>query len=202
LWPELAINHGVKAMTNRPNLRRGFLAATLFFVLSIAAGWLFAQELDPVLRPGLENLLGAAERSTQVDSQYQSVALTAFIFLKNLSVAAILVLIGHVAFAAPTIFTLLVNGALIGLLARLFIEGGLDPLAFAAGIAPHGVVELPALLLAAGFAFALAAKRLRGKTVPGLGSRLGFLLRVIAPLLLMAAVLEVYLTPLVLARFL
>lgn len=188
-------------MTTRLNLGRGFLLATAFFALSIATGWLFSQEVEPFLRPGLENLVGAAEKSVGIDPELRSAALAGFVFLKNLSVAAILVLVGHVAFAVPTLFILAVNGAVIGLLARLFLDAGLPPLAFVAGVAPHGVIELPALLLTAGFAFALAGRRLKGKTVPGLSPRFGFLFRIVTPLLLLAAVLEVYVTPLVISRF-
>jgi stage II sporulation protein M len=184
------------------NLHRGFLAAATLFAFSIAAGWLFSQSLAPVLLPSLENLVETAERAKELNPEVRSLALAIFIFLKNLSVAAILVLIGHVVSALPTIFILSVNGALIGLIARLFIEAGFPPLAFVAGVAPHGIIELPAIFLAAGFALTLAAKRTKGAMIPGLVNRLGFLLRVIAPLLIMAAVLEVYLTPLVIAHFL
>lgn len=180
------------------DLRRGFLAASLVFAASIIAGWIFAYEAEPLLRPSLENLASVADQTAAIGAEFRSLTMAAFVFLKNLSVTAILVLVGHVVLALPAVFILTINGALIGLLARLLTESGLSPLSFIAGIAPHGIIELPALLLAAGFAFAMAARRLKTRSVPGILGRLGFLLRVIAPLLLAAAVIEIYITPLVL----
>ncbi|MBE0467710.1 MAG: stage II sporulation protein M, partial [Candidatus Desulforudis sp.] len=173
-------------------LRSGFLVATVLFLAGIAAGWFFVQSTEPLLRPALENLIETAEKAAGTEGELRQVNLAGFIFLNNLLVAAILVMVGHVAFALPAVFVLAANGALLGLVAR---TAGIPLTAIAAGIAPHGVIELPTLLFAAGFALALAANQIKGREIPGIAQRLGFLFRVIDPLLLLAAVLEVYLTP-------
>lgn len=184
------------------NLRQGFLAATVLFTAAMAGGWLFSQAAAPLLLPALENMAAAVEQAGEINTELGQVTLAVFIFLKNLSVAAVVVLFGYVLFALPTVFVLLVNGALLGLLARLFItEAGHSPMAFVAGIAPHGVIELPAILLAAGFALALAARRFQNRSIPGLGQRFGFLFRVIAPLLFLAAIIEAFVTPVIMAPF-
>ncbi|MEW6458974.1 MAG: stage II sporulation protein M [Bacillota bacterium] len=185
----------------RLHLGTGFLAAVIIFTAGTVAGWAFSQAIAPLLVPSLENLIATAEKTMGLNPEIGHLALSAFIFLKNLSVTAILVFVGHVACALPAMFILVVNGLLVGLLARYFVEAGLPPAAFVAGIAPHGVIELPALFLAAGLALAIAAQRLKGGVTPGFGRRLDFLLRVVTPLLAAAAVVEVYITPLVINRF-
>lgn len=185
----------------RLHLGTGFLVAVMIFAAGAVAGWVFSQAIAPLLLPSLENLVGSAEKTMGLNPEIRHLALTTFIFLKNLSVAAILVFVGYVVLALPTVFILVVNGTLVGLLARLFIEAGMSPTTFVAGIAPHGIIELPALFLAAGFALALTAQRLKGRGIPGPVRRLGFLLRAITPLLAVAAVVEVYITPLVITRF-
>ncbi len=184
------------------NLRSGFWIATGIFVFFIALGWFFPQAAKPLLQPGWESLAGTIEQTEQLDVQFQSIGLAVFIFLKNLSVAAIIVLIGHFLLATPTVFILAVNGGLVGLLARIFIESGLAPIAFLAGVAPHGIIELPTIWLAAGLALSAAHRRLQGKSIPGFIERAQFLILIIAPLLLVAAFIEVFITPLILTPFL
>lgn len=191
----------VRNKVTRFHLGAGFLAALLVFTAGTAAGWVYPQVFAPLLWPSLENLLAAAEKTMDLNPQAEYLALSAFIFLKNLSVAALLVVFGHVVFALPAVFILAVNGVLVGFLARHLVEAGLPPAAFVAGIAPHGVIELPAIFLAAGLALAIAALRLKKRATPGVIERLGFLLRVVTPLLVAAAIVEVYITPQVISRF-
>ena len=81
---------------------------------------------------------------------------------------------------------------------------------FLAGILPHGVFELPALAIAAALGFTLcltlAKKILRAPGTPLMkdlaSDVLRTLLLILFPLVLVAALMEAYVTPLVMGMFL
>jgi len=111
---------------------------------------------------------------------------------------------GGVALGVPTGVDMLLNGALIG-----GLYGVIDSTAFLALVAPHGIIELPAIFIAGGLGFHLAAVALGvvtgGATSAALGDALRLAYRVLlglAVLLVVAALIEAFLTPLIAAAVL
>ncbi|ESP87941.1 stage II sporulation protein M [Candidatus Halobonum tyrrellensis] len=104
---------------------------------------------------------------------------------------------GGLAFGLPAAASLGFNGALVGALAGVF-----DLAAFLALVAPHGVVELPALALAGALGFHLGVvgwRGVRGRTdapaVAGEIRRAAYVLVGLALLLVVASFVESFLTP-------
>ncbi|MBU4533149.1 MAG: stage II sporulation protein M [Eubacteriales bacterium] len=188
-------------MTSRALINGSIVAAALFTASAIV-GWAYTDRLVQFLMPSMEQLQRMAELTRGFEPGVRQPMLAAMIFLKNLSVTAFLVFFGYVVFALPAFFILVVNGALIGVVARVFTADGFPPLAFVAGLVPHGVFELPAIFLAAGFSFAAMVSLFRIGSMPSLRDRFRFTLRTIVPLLLIAALVEAYLTPLAIMPFL
>jgi Uncharacterized membrane protein len=93
------------------------------------------------------------------------------------------------------------NGTVVGLLYGKFIAEGGNSLVFLMGILPHGVIEIPAILIAASQGFRLGKEII--SPPPGksrseslrVNIRKGLkLFALIIPLLLIAALIEVYLS--------
>jgi len=121
------------------------------------------------------------------------------IFLKNLLASAMAMLLGLGLGLIP-LLVVTSNGFLLGIVAYSAVQQS-GPLFLAAGILPHGIIELPAVLvsIAIGFrlgyllAFTLAREKadLSGETKIAVR----FLWRYIAPLLFLAAIIETFITP-------
>ncbi len=123
-----------------------------------------------------------------------------FIFLKNVS-ALLISFVFSPILCLPPIIALIVNGGLISFISVLVVqEESLGVLL--AGLLPHGIFELPALIMgeAAALSFgaltivALVSKK-KDLLLPGLKQNLRYLL-VACALLLPAAIIETYVTPL------
>lgn len=111
---------------------------------------------------------------------------------------------GGLALGVPTGVDMLLNGGLIGAL-----YGVTDSTAFLALVAPHGVIELPAIFVAGGLGFHIAAVALGvltgGATVTTLVDTLRLAYRVLlglAVVLIIAALIEAFLTPAIAAAVL
>lgn len=129
---------------------------------------------------------------------------------RNTMAAAIFILMGLFSLGLGTLAALSVNGALIGgLMAFSQVKGQVIWKLFVIGILPHGILEIPAIALAGGTGLTLAQVLIRR----GMGNReesvkdslkaagLCYLL-VIAPALLLAAIIESAITPLLINKFL
>ena len=125
--------------------------------------------------------------------------LAAAIFLNN-AIKALLVIAGGVAFGVFPVIFILANGAALGIvLAASMRSRGLLPAMVA--ILPHGIFELPAILLASSMGLLLggcAIKKLFRRADVSLRSELAiamrFFARIVLPLLVIAAVVEAFLT--------
>lgn len=122
------------------------------------------------------------------------------IFLNN-ALTAFLALILGLALAIPPLMIVFSNGVLLGLLA-FFIQDAASWKLFLAGILPHGIIELPLIILVVSIGFKLGWLVLKkifkkdNEIVKEINLALIFFLRIILPLLLLAALLEVFITPL------
>ncbi len=125
------------------------------------------------------------------------------IFITNASTLLISFILGPIICLWP-ILVLTVNGWLIAFVSAIVVQE--KSLGFVlAGLLPHGILELPALILgeAAALSFgsvailALFKKERRELLLPNLKTNLRYLLIALA-LLLPAAIIETYVTPLLL----
>jgi stage II sporulation protein M len=127
-----------------------------------------------------------------------------FIFFKNVSALLISFLFSPILVLTP-ILALVVNGWLIALVSTTVVEQESLGLLLA-GLLPHGVFELPALIIgeAAALSFgvmvvmSLFSAEKRKELVPNLKRNVRYLLRAFA-LLLPAAIIETYVTPIFLS---
>lgn len=126
----------------------------------------------------------------------------------NLRAAAISVLYGFIPFIYLTALAVGMNALIIGVLAAYYVNSGTSLLIYFAGILPHGVFELSALLIAFALGLLLCRrttqyvrKNTKGMMKPLLYNIARSFVMHVLPLLVMAAVAETYITPAVLALF-
>lgn len=132
------------------------------------------------------------------------------IFSNNLRACAFTMVYGLLPFLQLPALALGVNALLLGVLAAWYVSEGFSILAYLAALLPHGILELPALILAFSMGLYVCGhltRRCRGDENAlrlwdclVLISRL--LLLVLIPLLAAAAAVEAYVTPAVASLFL
>jgi uncharacterized membrane protein SpoIIM required for sporulation len=122
------------------------------------------------------------------------------ILRNNLLVGALILLLAPMTLGAFGGIATLLNGFVVGYVGGVFFDFSRLGF-FACGIVPHGVFELPALVLAAAFALRVGASMVRPSTegwLEGMGLALSDYARgalVFVPLFALAALIEAYVTP-------
>ena len=99
--------------------------------------------------------------------------------------------------------------SLLGMMAVIYLANDLSLAAYLAGILPHGIFELPALVLSISCGVCLCRNMCRLVTgsdrripmVELLSDLLRVMLLVVLPLTVLAAVMECYVTPVVMGLF-
>ena len=132
------------------------------------------------------------------------------LLLNDWSVMLFCILYGFLPFLFLPVLVAVTNAFIIGALAAIYHLNGISFLIFFSGILPHGIFEIPALLLAVTLGFLLCRNTVRillhrERAVPMvdlLANILRVLLFLIFPLLLCAAAVEAYITPAVMSLFL
>lgn len=117
---------------------------------------------------------------------------------------------GAIPFLFLPMISLLSNGALLGLLAGYYRSAGLSMAAYLAGILPHGVFELSALVLSIAcgtclcrnLCYMVLGSPRRVPLVELFSNLLRVLLLLVLPLTTAAALIECYITPAVMGLFL
>jgi len=170
------------------------LAAVLFAV-SVGLG-VVAVARDPAVGAEVMTLF-----RDQVASQLLSDSppvLAGKIFINNLSTCALLFL-GGASLGVVTVLILTVNGLLIGAVMEL-VRQQQGLLFIAAALVPHGIFEIPSFLIAGGLGLLLGQELIaewhgRGDAAAGALSLARLFLRVVVPLLAVAAIVEAFITP-------
>lgn len=183
-------------------VKRAAIAFPLLAVLVFAACMIL-----PDLRERLVNLV--LNTMDGLDVVKEDGTLSALGLLSNnVRACALTMVYGLIPFLHLPAMALGVNAMLLGVLAAWYVTEGISMAGYLAAVVPHGVFELPALVLA--FAMGLyvcgqLTRRCR-KDVSALHvwdclvliSRM--LLLVLIPLLIAASVVEAYITPVILSR--
>ena len=131
------------------------------------------------------------------------------LFGNNVRATVFSIAYGFIPFIYLPALSIGVNSLLLGLFAGVYVNNGISLLAYFAGIVPHGIFELPALILALGSGIYLCRKvtdYVRHNEKGVMGPLMKDLLRLfvmhIIPLLVAAAMMEAYVTPQLLKLFL
>jgi len=137
---------------------------------------------------------------------------TAFqIWLHNLRVVALATLAGIISFGVLGLLVIMLPLAMLGFFAQTATTIGLNQWSFLAAFTlPHGLLEFPAMILTAAMIFRLGAtmvtpakeKSLSAAWLIALADWAKVFLTIIAPLFLLAAFIEVFITPQTIAFFL
>lgn len=176
--------------------KRWIFVAVCLFGIGMAIGLARPVAIADLLAEDLEALrelaamLGPFQVSTAI-----------FIFLKNVSVLLLSFIFSPILCLLP-ILALILNGGLLSFVSVAVVQQESVGLLLAA-LLPHGIIELPALIIgeAAALSFgalaitALVSKERRNRLLPGLKQNLRYL-AIACILLLPAAIIETYITPL------
>ncbi|MDN5310951.1 MAG: stage sporulation protein [Methanolobus sp.] len=178
-------------------LKPYIVLSTLVFALSIAAGYI-AYGLYPELAmqsaSGLEELVQMLEGLSPLE-------IMLLIFINNTIAMFIAVLFGIVLGIVPFL-VLVFNGFIIGTIVRmLLIDNGLAFIV--AGLVPHGIIEIPLLLLSTSIGMRIGFEVLRA--IAGKPSDIKqeflkgmkFFFYWMVPLIFLAALIETFITPVI-----
>ena len=125
-----------------------------------------------------------------------------FILARNSLVSFMVLVVGIFTYSIWPVLVLIFNGALSGFFVKmqslLFNRFSFEIWIF--GLLPHGVLELGALFLAAGASFYF--RRLRKTGLFNWAGVMRTYLVIVLPLLVVAALIETFITPLLIYRFL
>jgi len=147
--------------------------------------------------------ISAFEEFADILAPLPQLALFIIIYIRNLSVVLISFAFSPFFCLVP-VLTLFSNGLFIGIVSILVLRE--ESIGFLlAGLLPHGILELPALIMAEAVALsfgtsvfqALISKEKRGLVLPNLRKNFKYLV-IAAGLLFIAAIIEAFLTPLLL----
>ncbi|MCX8206492.1 MAG: stage II sporulation protein M [Methanothrix sp.] len=175
---------------------RGYIAiAVILFFMAAASGFMAAEQ-NPALAEEWMKELEMLKWITDLPP----LMIMILIFAKNLLACAMAVLLGVGAGIVPMLVAIS-NGVLVGMVSYQVLqkEGVLYLLA---GILPHGIVELPAVLMSIaiglrlGHIFIMTMIDGDGDLGEEARTAISFLMYRVAPLLFVAAVIETFITPL------
>jgi stage II sporulation protein M len=168
-----------------------FIICIFLFVFSLVIGYSMG---DNISQEQLEELLGGFPDPNEMDV----FGLLSFIIINNVSKSLVFMLAGFI-FGIPSLFFTVLNGFFIGWIVLTF---GRDYGFFfvTVGLLPHGIIEIPAILLSMAMGMGLGyslINRLRGRggLIRDFRSALGFYMRTLVPMLFLSAVIEVTITP-------
>lgn len=178
------------------SLRFFILFAFLFFSFSIFYGYLTAQTSPQET----ERIIQGFKEIYQPILQVHPLVQFLLVFLNN-ALTVILTIILAVVFGIFPILVLFSNGLLLGIFAFLWQQPWL---VFFKGILPHGLIEIPLLIVSSAIGLKIGqiafkkVFRKQGQVKPELLQALKFFLKILLPLLALAAFIETFITPLLL----
>ncbi len=191
------------------------LAVILVAGVSLWMGydWVMVNVTEVIEKATPENLEKIAARARELPdlSNLQGSITAPFLFLNNTRAVTLIFFAGLFSFSVLGILLYMVNVGLIGGVFALLQLLGIQPWPiFLAGVAPHGVFEIPALMIGSAAMLYMGVSIVTPQTGKSMGEVILELLAdwtkifigLVIPLLAVAAVIEAYITPSLLANVL
>ncbi len=189
------------------SLKSFIIFAFLFFLTSVLAGYFTAQAYPAETIKKIEEFKEAFKPILEATPFFQFI----LIFLNNSFSLFLTIILGIVAGIFP-IIVLFSNGTMLGIFAFFWTEE-MTFISFLAGIMPHGFIEITLLIVGSAIGLRigyLVIKKILAKFIHGerssqiensqplkplLVNYLWFFVKIALPLLLLAAAIEVFITP-------
>lgn len=185
-----------------------FLATLLIAAVSIWMGydWVMENVPEVLSKVPADRLQSLAARASEVPdlSSLQGSISAPFLFLNNTRAVTVIFFAGLFSFSVLGVILYMVNIGLIGGVFALLQLLGLQPWPiFLAGVVPHGVFEIPALMFGSAVVLYMGATIVTPQTGKSMGEVIielfadwaKIFLGLVVPLLAVAAVIEAYITP-------
>lgn len=179
------------------SLRKYLLIIVDIFIISLIIGLVISVKNPQVS----ENYLEMFKESFGWIKTLDPLAIMLLIFLNN-ALKSMLALVLGVGLGIIPILFVASNGIILGMLADT-ISRQQGTLFVVAALLPHGIIEVPMVLISAGIGLRLGHKMypaligMRTDIKMELREGMGFYMRVIVPLLFAAAAIETFATPLI-----
>ena len=183
------------------SLKSYIIFSFLIFVFGILGGYFFAQNF-PQQTEEIMKQLQSFFLSAKEDSSFD---LFIFILENNITNLLAILILGIFAGLIP-LLAVFANGMLLGVIACVISEK-LSWSFLIAGILPHGIFEIPALVLSAAIGIhigVVAVKKLfrqETKFINEFAEGLQFFIMVLIPIIFIAALIETYVTTYMLSFF-
>ena len=179
-----------------------FITTIAFLAISVMA--YIAGRIFPDIPTGIIDWFNESVENSGIVQEDGSFSVLALLG-SNVRAMVLSALYGFIPFLYLPALSLGLNAAIIGMLAAMMQERWL---LFAAGILPHGIFELPALVLSLAAGLCLCQninhyirKNEKGVMKPLMLNLLRVICLLVLPLLVVAAVMECYVTPQVMQLF-
>ncbi|MBY0217963.1 MULTISPECIES: stage II sporulation protein M [Paenibacillus] len=148
------------------SIRNALIWSVILFVAGIGAGWVSTGPLQDIL---LNQIGGLQEVSRQLE-QSGNVQWNFFIFIFfNNAIKSVLVIYAGIFFGILPVIFLVINGMVIGFLVHITTDNGASFFDIVVkGLLPHGIIEIPVIIIAC--AFGLKFGGLASRSLIELGS--------------------------------
>lgn len=140
------------------SIRKALLLSTVLFIAGIVAGW-SSEGFEQFLKSQLQGLGEISQQLGASDNPEWNFFV--FIFLNN-SIKSVLVMFSGLLLGVIPFFFLIINGMVIGFLLKV-VEASGESLfdLIVKGLLPHGIIEIPVIVIACGYGLAFGGLVLR-----------------------------------------
>ncbi len=185
------------------SVRRTLLLSTILFTTALIAGYSLGFHPSITEGQGADDFFNEFRDLFAGFAELTRTELAAFIFVNNAVKSFVFMILGLALGTLPAFF-LIINGGVIGLVINL-TNVTIGPAFIIAALVPHGILEIPALLYAAALGFKVGSqvwnriRKQRSFVKDSLTTGVKSFLRLVLPMLLLAALIEAFVTPEVIA---
>jgi uncharacterized membrane protein SpoIIM required for sporulation/ABC-type transport system involved in multi-copper enzyme maturation permease subunit len=190
-----------------------FMVLIAGFSVWMGYDWIMVNVSEVIAQASPENLEKIAKGAREMPNlaNLQGSINAPFLFLNNTRAVAVIFLAGLFSFSVLGILIYMINIGLIGGLFALLQLLGMHPLQiFLAGVVPHGIFELPALVIGSAVVLYMGVAIVTPQTGKSMGEVILELLAdwtkiflgLVVPLLAVASLIEAYITPALLVNVL
>ncbi|MEC0093949.1 hypothetical protein PMSD_21505 [Paenibacillus macquariensis subsp. defensor] len=134
-------------------IKKTMMVSTLIFIIGIAVGWLSTETIAQFVNQQIEGIRQISQNLSE--SERPQWSFFVFIFLNNSIKAVLIIFFGIFLGILPVIF-LMINGMVLGYLVHHLSAQGENMFdVIVKGLLPHGIIEIPAIIIACAFGLRL-----------------------------------------------